>query len=121
MRPGGLLCKNENPPLACGSLPPLSGGRKEAHGSFLYRVGERDAAEDFVELSALAVHAFDFPAVQVDEVDDLLRELRRLRLVARIDAEGAVQLLDAAESREALGARAARLERDGAGELRHVA
>src|SRR6185295_18949989 len=42
---------------------------------FLHRVRKGYAAEDFVELAALAVHAFHFPAVLVHELDDFLREL----------------------------------------------
>src|SRR6476646_4115379 len=64
---------------------------------FLHRVRKGYAAEDFVELAALAVHAFHFPAVLVHELDDFLRELSRLRLVPGIDAERAVQLLDTAD------------------------
>src|SRR4029079_13727000 len=37
---------------------------------FLHRVRKGYAAEDFVELAALAVHAFHFPAVLVHELDD---------------------------------------------------
>src|SRR3954469_463912 len=89
--------------------------------SFLHRVGEGDAAEDFVELAAFAVHAFDGPAVLVDELDHVARELGALRLVFRIDAEGAVDLLDAAERFQPFFRCAARLHGDGAGEVRHAA
>src|SRR6185436_17504201 len=85
---------------------------------FLHRVRKGYAAEDFVELAALAVHAFHFPAVLVHELDDFLRELSRLRLVPGIDAERAVQLLDTADGLEPFLRGAARLQRDGAGEVR---
>src|SRR3954454_12697649 len=85
------------------------------------RVGQGDAAEHLVELAALAVHAFDLPAMKIHHLHHVLRELRRPRLVGRIDAEGAVEFLHPAELRQALGARAARLQRHGAGELRHGA
>src|SRR5262249_61264907 len=89
--------------------------------SFFYRVRERDAPEHLVELAALAVHAFHLPAVEVHHLAHLLGKLPRPRLVLRIDAEGAVQFFNPAELGQALGGRAARLQRDGARELRHGA
>ena len=63
-----------------------------------------------------------FQPSQVDEVDHVLRELPRARLVLGIDAEGAVQVSRRGPARdEPLRGRAARLHGDRAVQLRHRA
>jgi hypothetical protein len=85
------------------------------------RVGKRDAAEHFVQLAALAVHALHLPAAAVHQVDDLLGQLGGLRFVLRIDAEAAVEPFDAAELGEVFLVGAARRQRHRAGQRGHAA
>jgi hypothetical protein len=54
---------------------------------------KRDAAEHFIQLAALAVHALDLPALTVDQLDHRLRQLSRLRLVLGVDPHCTVELL----------------------------
>src|SRR5215213_12031660 len=87
----------------------------------LDRVGQRDAAEHFVELARLAEHAFDLPAFAVDELDDLARQELHLRFVARVDAERAVQVLDPTELAELFSGSAVSGDGDRTGQIRHAA